>query len=495
MKSSESTQSTSTGTFYLMVAEALALVSNYGIHIILARLLGPSVYGIFGILLSLYLLTGAFLNTGFAVAVSKHMAEEQVDKAILFRKSMYLQLSMAVFFALLFVFFSSDIARILKDHSLTPYLIILGIMIIPLAVFSLFLSGYLNGLKRFAEQAVLKIIYTSTRGIFALILVFLGWKIMGVLVGYLIATLLAMVLSILVFLKLAKKENIFSHQSHKKEITGSQLYAFAIPLTISALLFSAIKNINVLFLKTLLLDNSQVGIYTAAVALANAPALILSAVPMALLPSVSKSFSQGNMLLTRAYIQKSIRYCLLLVAPVLAIVAGSSLSLVTFFYSEKYSLAAPLLVFLFGASLFQIIFSLQTRIITGSGKPKVEMYSLGIFITIMMILNFLLVPRFGLAGMAWATFVSSLISTAWISFYTYQKFKIVPFEIRSLVKIILSGISVFAVAQLWQVSGWFLLIEYVILGLLYILLLYLFGELKQEDLQLVRKVFKSPKLF
>ena len=68
------TQSVSTGMAYLMASEFSFILSNYLLHILVARSLGPVKYGIYGILMSLYLINRAFLNTGFPRAVSKVIA-------------------------------------------------------------------------------------------------------------------------------------------------------------------------------------------------------------------------------------------------------------------------------------------------------------------------------------------------------------------------------------------------------------------------------------
>ena len=100
-------QSIGKGTFYLMIAEAVSLFSTYLIHIGLARYLGPDAYGIFGVLMSLYLINNAFLGDGVPKAVSKYVAESKDKMQAIFHSSFKLQLLVAIFFCAAYGIFKS----------------------------------------------------------------------------------------------------------------------------------------------------------------------------------------------------------------------------------------------------------------------------------------------------------------------------------------------------------------------------------------------------
>ena len=80
------------GTAYLIIAQFLAVLANYSINIGIGRILGSEIYGIFGVLMSLYLLNTSFLNTGIPRSVSKFIAESKNGLKNIFVKSFRLQL-------------------------------------------------------------------------------------------------------------------------------------------------------------------------------------------------------------------------------------------------------------------------------------------------------------------------------------------------------------------------------------------------------------------
>lgn len=466
------------GTIYLMGAELAFIFANYGVHIVLAKFLGVELYGVFGVLMSLYLINRAFLNAGVPRAVSKFLAEK-VNSGLI-KKSIYLQLTLACLFALIYIVFSKQIAWLLKDASLVPYIIILGVIVIPLAFVSLYLSGFYNGLRLFKRQAAIKIIFSLLRFAFILLSVIIGFKIFGFLFSYLLATLITLWLC----WKCTKFKTI------KGSFNTKKILKFAIPITISSLAFTLIRNVNVLFIKSLLENNTLSGYYTAASTLASVPYMIFTALPLTLTPSISKAVKDGRLELVKKYIRQSMRYILLLLLPITAITIATSKELINLFYSAEYSTAGPILNILIISAVFLTVFSTLSSVITGSGKPKVEMWVAIVFVLVLSILNYILIPLFEMKGAAYSLLLTSLFSAILVGGYVIKKYETL-IEIRSLMRALTASLIVLIVGYLWHYEGIYLLISYFILGLLYLALLLLFNEVNKDDLLLVQKVFKG----
>ena len=183
------------GTAYLIIAQFLAVLANYSINIGIGRILGSEIYGIFGVLMSLYLLNTSFLNTGIPRSVSKFIAESKNGLKNIFVKSFRLQLYSSLSFGFIYIIFSKLIAKALKDSSLTYYIIFMGIMVVPIAIRSLYTNGYLNGLRMFAEQSIVKSVHHILRVGLVFLFVLMGFKIWGILVGYFISVTLTIWLS------------------------------------------------------------------------------------------------------------------------------------------------------------------------------------------------------------------------------------------------------------------------------------------------------------
>ncbi len=471
------------GTVYIMASEFAFILSNYVIHVIIARLLGIEAYGIFGVLLSLFMINRAFLNTGVSRATSKFIAENPANAGAVFRTSWKLQFWIALMFMLLYILGAPLLANLLKDSSLRYYIMLIGVMILPLALLSLYTSGLMNGLRLFKEQALIKAAYPVLRVIFTIIFIMLGWGIFGALIGYLAAIIAGFLWAMYLLRGSKYKTQDYLPYLQKKIIL------FALPVALSALSFSLLRNINTLFIKYFFADNSVVGLYTAAFTISTIPYFVLISLSLTLTPAISHATSTGNKVLVQKYISQSLRSLFLILMPATVLIAASSSALLHFLYSASYTAAAPLLSILIVGSAFLTVFTTLTSITTGGGKPWIEMVLSIILMVILAITNFIFIPLYGLIGSSYAVLITSLLACVCIAIIVYCKYGTLG-RFMSYFRVISVSIFLFYLARWWNASGWFLLIEYAILGVLYLLLLFLFGELQKEDWQLVRKVFK-----
>jgi stage V sporulation protein B len=471
------------GTVYLMFAKVIFVIANYGVHIGLARYLGPESYGIFGILMSLYLINSVFLNNGIPKAVSKIMAESRKKAFALFRVAIKLQFILSLFFAIGFILFAPLIALILKDNSLIHYIMFLGIMVIPISITSLYTEGYFNGLRMFKHQALVQSTHSILRVILVFLFVFFGFKIWGALFGYFLSVTLSVVMCRL----MVKKKDII-----KTKINSKPIIKFALPLTIASLAFTLMRNVNVLFIKSLLGENILVGLYTAAATLSSAPYMIFTALPLALMPSISMSVAAKSINLTRRYISESLRYMLLFLLPITVIVAATSKELITLFYSSTYASAAPVLSILIFSSIFLSLFATLVAVIVGSGKPKLYLIIILISIILLSILNIIAIPIFGIAGAAIALSLTSLLALSSLAVYIYLKYKVL-IKIKSFIRILIASIIIFIITYFWHYSGILLLISYAVLMIIYFVMLFVMREINQEDFDLFKRSLKFKK--
>ncbi len=473
------TQSLSRGTVFLMFAEAVALVSSYGLQVWIAYFLGAEAYGIFGVITSLYLINRAFLNTGIPRATSKFAAESKENIGAIFRTSLKVQLWFALAFAAVYVIFAKLIAGTLHDVSLTPYIIYLGIMVIPFSLLALFSTGYLNGLHMFREQALIKSIYPFLQTIFSFILVYLGFRIFGIITGY----FLAVVVGLLMCFKYIKFE-----KNPSGKFSAKQLLMFSIPISLSALCFTTLRHVNPLFVKAILGDNKIVALFTSAATLSSVPFSVFGALPVALLPGISRALSENNIEKARKYISKSIRYSLLVLMPLSALVAALAKQILGLLYPAYYQQAALTLGILIFASSFLAIFTTLNAIIVGSGKPILQLSTVSLMVGLLVVLNIILIPIYGIVGSALASLISSALAVLIDSIHAYRHFGMF-LNFFSVLRIALGSIGLFLLAHYWHYSGWLLIPYFIFVGALYLGFMIMIGEITFKDWQFARNAF------
>ncbi len=124
---------------------------------------------------------------------------------------------------------------------------------------------------------------------------------------------------------------------------------------------------------------------------------------MILLPLISRMWRQGN----RDEIVKRVLSGILIIEliqlPIVILYTGFSEPLLHFLYQGKYDFAWPVMIVLGSISVIRPFGSLFSVMSLGMGKPSYSMYSVLVSAGINLVLNFLLIPKYGAFGAAIAT--------------------------------------------------------------------------------------------
>lgn len=474
-------QDLGSGTLFLTGASFAFLISGYLIHVGLARYLGAELYGIFGVLMSLYVINRSLLNTGIPSAMSKFLADATNDPREVTKTSFFLQLFASFFFAFVYILFAPQIASLLRDPSLLSFIRFLGVLVIPLALLYLYFGGYLNGLRRFREEALLKSFFAFSRVFFTFLFVFLGLGVLGALLGYLFAGVAALLMGVLWF----KLEPFFTARS----FPWRKIVFFALPIALTSSGLVVMRNVSVLLIKALLQDNTAVGFYTAALTISDVPYILFSALPLALLPVISRALSEHDEERAHLQIQKSLRYLILFLLPSIALLAGSSGELLELIYSSEYLPATEALSVQLMSSLFLVLFLTFVSLIAAAGKPKVNVGITIFGILLLFSLGVVFIPQHGIIGAAFASVVASFFSFLLAFFWVNKRFGKI-FSWVSLLKVVSLSAVLFFLSRLWVTSGLFFVGEAAVLGLISVVLLYLFGELTFHDFSFLKKMLQ-----
>lgn len=472
------------GTLYLITANIIFSLSGYAIHFWLGRYLGPAEYGTFGVVLSLMTTVNLFIIFGIPLGASKYIAEDDSKAWGIIRDTNRTQM---VFCALIFgLYFSlaGVIANLLDDPSLTPYIRISALAIPTYAFYSNYNVGYLNGLRKFGQQAISITGVSLSKIAFTFLLVLVGFGINGAIIGYIVSALIGFLLAWR-FLRPIKKT--------KANFGWKKLVMFGIQATAFAVAFYLLMSIDLFAVKAIASSEAEVGYYTAATTISKAPYFLFTGLALTIMPSISKSTASNNIDLTRNYIRQSMRYMLMMLIPIVVLISATSSSLITLLYSSQYiDAAAPLSILVFGLAYLSI-FLVLANIIMGSGKPMIVM---GISLLLVVIdtgLNILLIPKYELIGAAYATTISGFLGMCIAAFYVILRYKTLV-NIKSLCRIFLASVIIYIIALYASVSPQWLPLIYIGLFTLFTGILLLTKELNKEDLAMIKKILPLKKV-
>ncbi len=466
------------GILYLTVSQVVFAATGFLLHIGIARILGVEAYGIYGIIMSFLGITYSVYMPGIQTAVSKFTAEDINKADSVLKAGVKLQMALSVVLIALIFVLAPNIASFLKDSSLTSFIRLASLIIIPTALNTVYIAS-LSGVRIFVKQAVSVIWQSVIKLLLLFLIIFLGFKIKGVLIGLIVSTTIGMFIS-RYFCKFKKINERFEIK---------KLLVFATPVLLYVFCLTSIAGLDLLFVKSILQSNREAGLYTSASNISKFPFILFSSFSTVLLPSISRAYFLNDIELFKKYTNQSLRYLLLLMFPIVAILSATSGGIIEIFYSNKYSGAASALSILLFGGAFSIILSILGSVIIGCDKPKTMMYITLILLPLDIILNKFLIPLYRLDGAATATAITFLFGTLMAGIYIYYKFKTLM-GLLSFFKISLASAIIYFISIKFSVAGIAVFGEYLILFILYILLLFLFKEIKKEDIKIARDTFK-----
>lgn len=465
------------GVLFLSLATATAILGGYVFHVVAARWLPTAEYGSFVVVLSIITwaenLQGAALS-GAAKAVSED--HRRIHSALRFSVKWFLPSGLIVGFLLLAA--APFIASGLGDHVLMA-LLILAAAEIPLTAVLRMTARFSGVMRRYAMSSAINSVYALGRTVFGSALIVLGLGAFGGIAGQLAATALAAGIGVFLLLRAIRGlEKVDYPQMLGRSISWagySSVYAVAISTLIA---------MDMWCVKALIPDAAQAGFYGAAFALARTPKFLMQAVTGAVFPRVSLALAQGNTQLAAGVTKEAFRILIIVFVPLCVLVGESASEVVNFLFSDRYSSAGPPLIILMTALSVYALFQLLLSLTVAADRPGLRTaFALGL-VPVGLSLNFLLIPVYGINGAAAATLLTMLIGVL-AALPMVLKYTGAGIPFKSIIKCGVSGLLVYAAASLWTAQGWFLIPKFAVMGISYIVLLIIMGELGKKELQSV----------
>jgi len=340
--------------------------------------------------------------------------------------------------------------------------------------------GLLEGTKEFGKDAGIRAFYDIIRVAAVFLFVYLGLKIIGVIYGFIFASLCILIIGWYCVKNLRTQG--------EKKLKWRDIASFSLPIIVFAVVYTAIMNIDILFVKSLITGSKYTGYYTSAWAIARVPFYIFSALFFTIVPSISRSRAEDNLQQTQDYISHSLRYYSMIVIPIAFLTLATAPALLSFLFTPEYGVAGDTLrILIFGMSFFAA-FIIMSMILIGAGKPFIPMVIGVILLPIDIILSYIFVLTWGPNGAALSLAIVALIGMCIVAVYILIKFEVLM-KISTFVKVVGASLAVFCIAYWLQLEGFLLIGLYAGLFILYFIILYIVREIKEQDIKLVKGLF------
>jgi len=390
--------------FIQVGAAGLVFISN----IILARIMGVKEYGSYTFAISLALLLSGIATSGFVNLLLRRTAayteteEYSLLKGLIGWCMQYIIIIAAIITlitCLIFMLFNFT-----NVPDTTPMLI--AVLSVPLISFLIFYQSTLNG-GHFIVQSQLpeKIIKPSLIILLVTIIYSLSIPNINALTCItinFIATLFALAIAYLSFRKniLTLTHDIASEYQTPEWANN---YRSLFLLGILSIINSRLDVLMLGFMRS----PEEVGVYNASSRLSEFVSFSLFVINIGLAPMISKLYASKQISSLQKLVTKTSRITLLIALPIILILLFGGRYILSLF-GPDFILGYNCLIILAGAQLVSILAGSSGYLLTMTGNENSATGAMIISLLINVLLNILLIPKFGIIGAAYSTAVSTI---------------------------------------------------------------------------------------
>lgn len=379
-------------------SNVFSLVANLLTVVLVSRVLGPELYGLYTAVLVIPLLVVSFFQMGirpstvFMIGSGKHDANKVVSAVV----------STLLITGSAGMFFSGIAYLVLFKTGYTPLLVSLALVTIPMRLTAIYAGGVFLAKEQMKRANIMNWLTALLTLIFALIFVWLlKLKVAGALLGLLTSNLIVSIYA----LNLLRRNYTIKLTLYNPIIR--QMLQLGVVYALSFLVIQLNYRVDILLLQWLA-DTREVGLYSLGVAVSE----LLWQIPLAVsLVVMTRSANSTDQELMNESTARLLR---------LSVLAGLVLSIFIFLLSPfiiplvfgaGYIGSVKIIQTVLPGIIIVIVFRILSGQLSGMGKPQVALRAFIPALILNVVLNYFLIPGMGGMGAAIATNISYLVGT------------------------------------------------------------------------------------
>jgi PST family polysaccharide transporter len=464
------------GTRQFVLARICLVVSSYVITAILTRKLGPTAFGIYGVIISQLLWLEMLANAGVPGAIAKLMAEGRHDHGAIERSARTLLLGFSLLLVAICWLIAPQVANFMR---IPDGAVLFRIAIIDLPFMALFTSydGILSGRRRFGPLAAAQVIGAIVKLTGVVALVGLGMSVERVLMATVLSTCVACV-------ALAVRYPPHGFQPSGR-IMG-EIAAITAPLALYLVSGQVLVNLDLWSLKHLWEGGGEVvGQYVASLNLAKALMIIPGAQAGVLFASVAWAVAEREPARARRHIQDATRFAIIIAAAAWVILVLDARAVLSLLYSHAYAESEHFLPFqLAGFGLFALLDAFSHALMA-AGRQWSVAGAVVCTVPVIWLSNYLLIPWLGPLGAATSMVLGMTIAVSLTGAMAYRRFGSLV-RASLLLRVLVAAAVIALASTVIPVEGPVVLVKLALLGGIYLFVLYMMGEITSKDFGLPR---------
>jgi O-antigen/teichoic acid export membrane protein len=483
-------QDSARGGFFLVSGTAVATVVLAIASILIARFLGPELYGQYALALVVPQLLFLFTDLGISQGITKFAATLQakgetnrllnmVKHGLLVRAIIGLAI-----FAVNYVFADIIATYLLQRPELAFYIRLGSISILFQVIFSTATSAFV-GMDKAEYHAIATNVQATAKTIASIALILAGLGITGAITGFTVSYIASAVVALpLLWLLFRRKKS--SEQREGLATNLKTLFRYGTPLYVSVLLSGFLPLLINVILAFFTTDNA-IGNYKAATNFSALLTVLAVPITTVLLPAFSKLNNTTDQKV-RDFFRIAVKYTTMIVIPVTLFILISSSEIVQIVYGGTYDSAS---LFLSISCLVYFLVGMGSltlpSLFNGLGDTKSTLKMNLITFFTLVILAIPLTQSYGVQGIIVGLLIANTAGTIFGLFKARTKF-LIEYDTKCIAKIYLisalSGIAPLLVNNLVNLSSVLsLFLGFILYLVSYVTLMPLTNVVTRSELQ------------
>ena len=486
-------------SLFVFIGLFLSKVLTYIYRVLIARYFGPDSYGVFSlalIVLGIFIsLSSVGLPGGISRFVPYYLGEKQYGKvSYLLKFSGFVMVLISLFLGIV-MFLTSDLIALnfFEDSNLVIPLKIFSLLV-PLSVIGNLFLDIIKSHEKPGWYSFLSNILSNFSKVAALLfLILIGVSVNSIYLSYAFSIIAVLIVSLLFLRKIFGTRKTKDISAKEKRYIRREILSYSWPLIVLGLitkLYAWTDSLTIGYF----LNATEVGYYNAALPIA----LLLSIAPeifmVLFVPIINRSFSKKNNVSTSELSKQVSKWIFIINIPLFFILIIFPGVLLNLLFGPEYLVAENALRILSLGSFLSSFLYISEKLILMKGKSKVILINVVITLAINLVLNILLVPKYGIAGAAASTSFVWFLMAIILTTEGYHYTKIIPIR-RKVIKISLISLIPLAVILLARKFVEVNIYSLVLIGflyvLLYVLLIIFTKALDRNDLLIIKAIRKK----
>lgn len=434
-------------TFIYFVSKGLPGILTFLGILYYSKKLDPAEYGVYSLIITVVGIVNILFFDWFRYGMSRFLpefiAQQRRDEFILFTKSKVQIATLCLFIVVIIIYL---LYPYLPNMGIDRWMVLLiGLLTLLQYFFTLFTQIFVTELKPLMYMNA-NFIRSILGVVLSIVFVYLGFGFIGLVSALVVSYFFSILFS---FFKIRFPKSKLDLKLDKKLLRSILLYS--IPLTASAglsfilsysnrFIINEFRGVEETGLFSLGFDFSQqtIGVFISIAA--------TSATPIAM-----KLYTEtGNSGTLKKHMNKSLLFIFLIALPIVIIFCTTSTDLSSLLLGKKFSklnhLILPIIsinAFILGIKsyYFDLFFYLKK-------ETKFQLLILFIVATLNVILNCILVPKYGYVAAVWSGLITNLLAVI-LTYFVTKKLLYIPLEFLPIIKVCFAALAMLLIMFLF----------------------------------------------